>query len=164
MPNALLSRFDLLFLILDLVDNDLDADLARHITYVHKHMRNPQARTAVKTFDKDFLKAYISQAKKLEPRVPVELTSYIVEAYVGLRQQDAEVAENEKRTHVMTARQLLSQDLADFSSCALSQLAAAAAPAAPAEGRPDKVLEEQAAEEVVEVAVADPPDGVLPLP
>jgi len=63
-----------------------------------------------------------------------------------------------------TARQLLSQDLADFSSCALSQLAAAAAPAAPAEGRPDKVLEEQAAEEVVEVAVADPPDGVLPLP
>mmetsp|Transcript_37868 Transcript_37868/g.122447 ORF Transcript_37868/g.122447 Transcript_37868/m.122447 type:complete len:201 (+) Transcript_37868:680-1282(+) len=33
--------------------------------------------------------------------------------------------------------------------------AAAAAPAAPAAGRPDKVLEEQAAEEVVEVARAD---------
>ena len=108
MPNALLSRFDLLFLILDLVDTDLDADLARHITYVHKHMRNPQSRAAVETFDKDFLKAYISQAKKLEPRVPVDLTSYIVEAYVGLRQQDAEAAEHDKRTHVMTARQLLS--------------------------------------------------------
>jgi len=108
MPNALLSRFDLLFLILDLVDSDLDADLARHITFVHKHLKNPQARTAVKTFDKEFLKSYISQAKKLEPRVPVDLTSYIVEAYVSLRQQDADAAQADKRTHVMTARQLLS--------------------------------------------------------
>lgn len=35
LPAALLSRFDLLFLLLDVPDADSDAALARHVTFVH---------------------------------------------------------------------------------------------------------------------------------
>ena len=41
LPAALLSRFDLLFLILDKADMDMDTALARHITHVHMHNRPP---------------------------------------------------------------------------------------------------------------------------
>ena len=37
LPNSLLSRFDLMFLILDVADAERDMALARHVTFVHKH-------------------------------------------------------------------------------------------------------------------------------
>ncbi len=37
LPNSLLSRFDLMFLILDIADVDKDMALARHVTYVHQN-------------------------------------------------------------------------------------------------------------------------------
>lgn len=42
LPAALLSRFDLMFLILDKPDRDLDERLARHVTFVHMHNRHPE--------------------------------------------------------------------------------------------------------------------------
>ena len=36
LPNSLLSRFDLIFLILDIADIDKDMALAKHVTYVHQ--------------------------------------------------------------------------------------------------------------------------------
>jgi DNA replication licensing factor MCM7 len=41
LPAALLSRFDLLFLILDKPSRDEDERLAEHVTYVHMHNRHP---------------------------------------------------------------------------------------------------------------------------
>jgi DNA replication licensing factor MCM7 len=37
LPNSLLSRFDLMFLILDIADADKDIALARHVTFVHRY-------------------------------------------------------------------------------------------------------------------------------
>merc|ERR1712151_565462 len=37
LPNSLLSRFDLLFLILDTADTERDIALARHVTFVHQN-------------------------------------------------------------------------------------------------------------------------------
>jgi DNA replication licensing factor MCM7 len=42
LPAALLSRFDLLFLILDKPSRDEDERLAQHVTYVHMHNRHPE--------------------------------------------------------------------------------------------------------------------------
>lgn len=42
LPAALLSRFDLLFLILDKASRDEDERLAEHVTYVHMHSRHPE--------------------------------------------------------------------------------------------------------------------------
>lgn len=42
LPAALLSRFDILFLILDVANEENDARLAAHITYVHMHNQAPR--------------------------------------------------------------------------------------------------------------------------
>jgi DNA replication licensing factor MCM7 len=42
LPAALLSRFDLLFLILDKPNKDDDERLAHHVTYVHMFNRHPE--------------------------------------------------------------------------------------------------------------------------
>ena len=41
LPAALLSRFDLLWLIRDKCDSDNDLRLAQHVTYVHQHSVQP---------------------------------------------------------------------------------------------------------------------------
>jgi DNA replication licensing factor MCM7 len=43
LPAALLSRFDLLWLIQDFPDRDSDRKLADHITYVHRKGEQPKA-------------------------------------------------------------------------------------------------------------------------
>ena len=72
LPNSLLSRFDCTFLILDLQDIDGDTALAKHITYVHKHSKNPEL--GFEPYDPEFLKHYIAAARQVEPHVPAELS------------------------------------------------------------------------------------------
>lgn len=47
LPAALLSRFDLLFLLLDKPDLETDLALAEHVTYVHKYYKNPALQMEV---------------------------------------------------------------------------------------------------------------------
>ena len=42
LPAALLSRFDVMFLILDTPSRDGDEELANHVTYVHMHNKHPE--------------------------------------------------------------------------------------------------------------------------
>jgi hypothetical protein len=41
LPPALLSRFDLLWLILDRADMESDLEMARHIVHVHQNLESP---------------------------------------------------------------------------------------------------------------------------
>jgi DNA replication licensing factor MCM7 len=86
LPNSLLSRFDLLFLILDRADIEKDHALAQHVQHVHKYLRNP--KQTVTPVPAEAFKQYIAAAKTFNPRVPKDLGHYIVDAYVNLRQQD----------------------------------------------------------------------------
>ena len=115
LPSALLSRFDLMFLLVDRPNYDDDLALAKHITYVHRHRRNPKMDFT--PLSSAFIRAYISQARQMEPFVPEALTSYVVETYVAMRQGDAKTIEafnSGGKTNpaalqgMMTARQLLS--------------------------------------------------------
>ena len=76
LPAALLSRFDLLWLIQDRPDRDNDLRLAQHITYVHQHCKQPPA--TVQALDMRVMRRYIALCKKQEPVIPEELTDYIV--------------------------------------------------------------------------------------
>lgn len=117
LPNSLLSRFDLMFLILDVADVDRDMALARHVTFVHQNegTDTKKADGGVDTVPMDedeedefglekeqeedndqqkttlvtsgMLREYISRARKHQPVVPVDVAPYIVEAYVSLRSQ-----------------------------------------------------------------------------
>jgi DNA replication licensing factor MCM7 len=42
LPASLLSRFDLIFLLLDVAEKMNDELLAKHIGYVHKNMHHPE--------------------------------------------------------------------------------------------------------------------------
>jgi DNA replication licensing factor MCM7 len=106
LPAALLSRFDLMFLLLDETDRDNDLSLAEHITYVHQHERHPPL--GFKPFDAVFLRLFISVAKTFTPSVPPELRDYIVEAYVDIRSRDKQRALERNSSATTTARQLLS--------------------------------------------------------
>jgi len=108
LPAALLSRFDLVFLILDKVDMDNDLALAKHITFVHQNAVHPPLD--FEPVEPSVLRAYVQAARVVEPVVPRTLQGFIAEAYVGMRQREAAGAAKGTSTGrgVMTARQLLS--------------------------------------------------------
>jgi DNA replication licensing factor MCM7 len=85
LPAALLSRFDVLFLILDTPSRDSDEELARHVTYVHMHNAHPETGGIV--FSPHEVRAYIAKARTYRPTVPKEVSDYMVGAYVRMRQQ-----------------------------------------------------------------------------
>lgn len=85
LPAALLSRFDMLWLIQDKADRENDLRLAKHITYVHQH--GVQPKTNIKTMDMNLMRRYIALCKRKNPTITNELTDYIVGAYVELRRE-----------------------------------------------------------------------------
>eukprot|EP00043_Microstomoeca_roanoka_P006815 m.66197 g.66197 ORF g.66197 m.66197 type:complete len:728 (-) comp13580_c1_seq2:66-2249(-) len=101
LPAALLSRFDLMFLLLDRPDIDADLRLARHITYVHAHNDFPVDER--EPLDKEFLRNYVAYAKTFQPFIGPELTDHITGVYAKIREDQEE---NVDDTHI-TARTLL---------------------------------------------------------
>jgi len=136
LPNSLLSRFDLMFLILDIADADRDMALARHVTFVHQNeglsAKSDAPKTSgmedsddeeeeqggadtesteTKSVPPEIVREYISRARKFQPVVKADVAPYIVEAYVGLRMQGTPGSGGRKQSGdqtAMTARQLLS--------------------------------------------------------
>uniref|UniRef100_H2Z691 DNA replication licensing factor MCM7 n=1 Tax=Ciona savignyi TaxID=51511 RepID=H2Z691_CIOSA len=85
LPAALLSRFDLLWLIQDKPDRDNDLRLAQHITYVHMNSVHPPLQ--FQPIDMRLMRKYIALCKSKHPVVPLELRDYITAAYVELRKE-----------------------------------------------------------------------------
>ena len=85
LPAALLSRFDLLWLILDRPDRANDQRLAEHVAYVHRFEEHPPLD--FDTIDAPLMRAIISNCRKYEPRVPHEVSAYIIDEYVRMRQE-----------------------------------------------------------------------------
>jgi len=59
LPAALLSRFDLLWLIADRPDRENDLRLAQHITYVHKNNTQPPSQVLLISFSNTYLKLFV---------------------------------------------------------------------------------------------------------
>lgn len=74
LPASLLSRFDLIFLLLDQADKLHDEMLARHVGFVHKHKSHPNTR---ESFSTEFLRGYVSLAKQYVPMIGHETQNYI---------------------------------------------------------------------------------------
>ncbi|KAF8226759.1 minichromosome maintenance protein mcm7p [Tricholoma matsutake] len=105
LPAALLSRFDLLFLILDKPSRDDDERLAQHVTYVHMHNRHPELEYDV--IEPHVMRHYIALARSKRPTVPPQVSSYVVDSYVRLRKLSKEEEEQNKSHSYTSARTLL---------------------------------------------------------
>merc|ERR1712183_1138740 len=121
MPAALLSRFDLLFLLLDTVDADKDKNLALHVCKVHSNYGGGSNAEKVgkegsqegdvlnlgfKPFDGNFMRSYIRKAPSFEPMIDDALQRDIVDAYVSMR-DDEKRGDVDSRKSYTTPRTLL---------------------------------------------------------
>ncbi len=91
-PPTLLSRFDLIFPITDLMDEELDRNIARHILIQHEAAGAQIAQVAeyeqveAPPIDADILRKYIAYAKKsIKPRLTKEASERIEDYYTDLR-------------------------------------------------------------------------------
>ncbi|ESQ37857.1 hypothetical protein EUTSA_v10028471mg [Eutrema salsugineum] len=105
LPPALLSRFDLLWLILDRADMDSDLELAKHVLHVHQTRESPAL--GFEPLEPNILRAYISAARRLSPHVPAELEEYIATAYSSIRQEEAKSNTPHSYTTVRTLLSIL---------------------------------------------------------
>lgn len=129
LPPALLSRFDLMWLILDRADLDTDLGMARHVLYVHQHCAPPVVKAtpldaSILRYETELIsrsdltspshlkfsaivycRAYVAMARRVVPCFSNQLTEYVASAYASLRQEEAK---NDTPHSYSTARTLLS--------------------------------------------------------
>jgi len=121
LPAALLSRFDLLFLLLDVVECDKDKMLALHVAKVHSNYEQQESDDGnrlgdneeadplglgFKPFDHKFMRSYIQKARSFEPLLDDALMSDIAEAYVSMRDDEKREGIEAKKSYT-TPRTLL---------------------------------------------------------
>jgi len=78
---TILSRFDLIFLLRDEANNERDSRMAEHILALHKTRTNPEAAP----FEPDFLRKYISYAKRINPTLTPEAMKELLDFYLKMR-------------------------------------------------------------------------------
>ncbi|KAG1681343.1 hypothetical protein FOA52_007391 [Chlamydomonas sp. UWO 241] len=102
LPPTLLTRFDLIYLILDKCDEEKDRKLARHLVSLF-HEVVPKRATQEELFiEKDVLKEYIAFARtRINPQLNEEAIEELVKAYGTLRQDG-----RDRKVVVATPRQL----------------------------------------------------------
>lgn len=109
LPKALLSRFDLIFLLLDKADHEKDELLAKHVALVHKNLVAPgreREQQNYQTVDSDVMRAFITHAQSFNPTIPAGLHNYIVAKYVEKRKFQGE-SNHEQSYMYVTPRTLL---------------------------------------------------------
>ena len=118
MPPALLSRFDLIFILQDKPNSSRDWSIASHILKAHRvgerrkldhtpegvpdEEVQEESRLVEPTFDRDFLRKYISYAKRVNPILTDDAISLIREEYLRIRKG----GEEQGASVPITARQL----------------------------------------------------------
>lgn len=105
LPAALLSRFDIMFLILDQPSRENDEQLAQHVAYVHMH--NKQPPMDFEPLDSSTIRAYINRARSYRPTVPKEVGDYVVQSYINMRKESHRNEGSIRKFSHITPRTLL---------------------------------------------------------
>ncbi len=108
LPSPLISRFDLIFAIMDKPDKDKDLEIARHILKVHHSgelIMNEREMDVDKVlepyFTKEFMRKYIAHAKNISPIMTDECMQKIEDFFMDIRSSGMDTD-----TIPITARQL----------------------------------------------------------
>ncbi|TQV97228.1 DNA replication licensing factor mcm4 [Cordyceps javanica] len=106
LPPTLLSRFDLVYLMLDRVDEKMDRRLAKHLLSLYIEDKPQSAPSATDILPVEFLTMYISYARaNVQPTISEEAGKELVECYIAMRALGQDVRAAEKRI-TATTRQL----------------------------------------------------------
>lgn len=105
LPAALLSRFDIMFLILDQPSRETDEKLAHHVAYVHMHNKQPEMD--FEPINSSTIRQYISIARTYRPTVPKEVGDYVVQSYINMRKESHRNEGSVKKFSHITPRTLL---------------------------------------------------------
>jgi replicative DNA helicase Mcm len=81
LPVTILSRFDLIFIIKDQPEADYDARMSEHILALHRSKTSPETAP----FAPDFLRKYISFAKRIVPVLSQEAITELRDFYLKMR-------------------------------------------------------------------------------
>ncbi len=81
LPVTILSRFDLIFIIKDQPEADYDARMSEHILALHRSKVSPETAP----FAPDFLRKYISYAKRIIPVLTAEAITELRDFYLKMR-------------------------------------------------------------------------------
>ena len=120
LASPLLSRFDLIFLLLDRAKHADDLELAKHVTNVHRAGQQVEERDSTTVvggadartnaidghLSPKFVSNYVAYARTFEPTVPKDLTQHLASSYVNLRQTERDLGSDAHS--YTTARTLLS--------------------------------------------------------
>ncbi|GLC44375.1 hypothetical protein PLESTB_000476200 [Pleodorina starrii] len=100
LPPAILSRFDLLHVMVDDTTEATDARIATHIVNVHRYQQN----AFDVPYDTESLQHYIRYARSIKPEITSEARAELVRSYKELRADDA--APGTQSSYRITVRQL----------------------------------------------------------
>ncbi|CCG82209.1 DNA replication licensing factor mcm4 [Taphrina deformans PYCC 5710] len=105
LPPTLLSRFDLVYLVLDKIDESADRRLAKHLVGMYLEDQTQSAAEG-ETIRVELLTSYISYARTaIRPTISREAGAELVRAYVEMRKLGEDVRAAERRI-TATTRQL----------------------------------------------------------
>ncbi|KAF2478320.1 MCM-domain-containing protein [Lindgomyces ingoldianus] len=105
LPPTLLSRFDLVYLVLDRIDEQNDRRLARHLVGMYLEDA-PDNASKDEILSIEFLTSYISYARaNIHPKISDGAQKALVNAYVAMRALGADIRAQERRI-TATTRQL----------------------------------------------------------
>ncbi len=98
---ALLSRFDVIFILRDLPNRSQDEAIARHVLQEHKQ------EIIRDVIDPKLIRKYVAYARKtIKPKLTDEAISEIMEFYISIRNKTVSTSGNELKAIPITARQL----------------------------------------------------------
>jgi replicative DNA helicase Mcm len=96
---ALLSRFDVIFILRDLPNKSQDEAVASHVLEEHRQ------KVVRDVLSPEFLRKYISYARKIKPKLTEEAVEVIKDFYISLRNKSVS-SSNDIKPIPITARQL----------------------------------------------------------
>ncbi|KAJ9573239.1 MCM AAA-lid domain [Nakaseomyces glabratus] len=105
LPAALLSRFDVMFLLLDTPNRENDEQLANHVAYVH--MYNKQPDLDFEPIEPTMMREFIAYARTMRPVMTAEINDHVVSAYIRLRQDSKREMDSKFSFGQATPRTLL---------------------------------------------------------
>jgi replicative DNA helicase Mcm len=88
LPVTILSRFDLIFIIKDQPEPDYDSRMSEHILALHRSKVSPETAP----FTPEFLRKYISFAKRISPVLTPEAVIELRDFYLKMRSKGGEEA------------------------------------------------------------------------